>query len=212
MLKKLKDFFGGYEAAGAIEFIIIGLGNPGEQYAQTRHNAGYLALEYIAAKAGVKVSRLKFKSLCGDGMLGGKRVLLLKPANFMNRSGESVVDAMSFYKIPLSNILVLSDDATLPVGGARVRRKGSDGGQKGLRSIIELSGSDDFTRIRIGVGQKPHKDMDLADWVLGKFSKDDFKTLDGLFPKIMDAAEKIINGDIDTAMQDINVRGEGKND
>ena len=124
------------ENTGSIEYIIVGLGNPGSQYENTRHNAGFITLDTIAKKNDIKVDRLKFKSLCGTGKIGGKRVLLMKPSTFMNNSGEAVGEAMSFYKIPPQNILVMYDDISLDVGRTRIRRKGSDGGHNGIKSII----------------------------------------------------------------------------
>lgn len=210
MFAKIKEFFRGYEATGAIEYIVVGLGNPGTQYAQTRHNAGFMAIDFITGKIGVNPNRLKFKSLCGDGMLGGKRVLFLKPTTYMNLSGEAVTEAMAFYKVVPEKVLVLLDDSTLPVGGLRLRRKGSDGGQKGMRSIITLSGKDTFPRIKIGIGQKPRPEMDLADWVLSKFTGPDLKQLEATWPDLYKAVEMIVSGDMDTAMQTYNVRGMGK--
>lgn len=210
MIKGLKDFFGEYNAKGTVEYIVAGLGNPGRQYERTRHNAGRLAADYVAGRLGVNMGRLKFRSYCGDGMLGGKRVLLLEPTTFMNLSGEAVRDAMNFYKIPPERTIVLFDDASLPVGGMRVRRSGSDGGQKGMRSIIYLTGSDAFPRIKIGIGHKPHADMGLADWVLSRFTPAEEKELEALWPDVYDALELILRGDIETAMNRYNVRGQGK--
>jgi len=209
MLKQLKDFFGGYQATGSIEYIIAGLGNPGKQYENTRHNAGFLAVDYIAGKLGIPMKRLKFQALCGDGLLAGRRVLFLKPSTFMNRSGESVRDAMSFYKVPVEKTIVLFDDASLPVGGMRIRRGGSDGGQKGMKSIIYLTGTDQFPRIKIGIGHKPHPEMDMADWVLQKFTGADLKNLAPLWPDVLDALEKMVSGDIEAAMNQYNIRGQG---
>lgn len=206
MFRKAKDFFTGYSASGAIEYIVAGLGNPGRQYEGTRHNAGFLAVDYMADKLHMPMKKLKFKALCGDAMLGGKRVLFLKPSTYMNNSGESVRDAMAFYKIPIEKVIVICDDVALDVGALRIRRKGSDGGQKGLKSIIYLTGRDDFPRIRIGVGKKPHPDMELADWVLSRFTKKDMEQLSPLFPNILEAAELIVGGDVDKAMSHFNQR------
>lgn len=206
ILGKLRDLFSPHSRtpSGAVEFIVAGLGNPGAKYDGTRHNAGFMALDYIAGKLGVKVSRLKYKALCGDAVIAGKRVLLLKPSTFMNNSGESVRDAMQFYKLPPENVLVLCDDISLDVGCVRIRRKGSDGGQKGLRSIITLTGSEDFPRVKIGVGAKPHPDMELAAWVLSKFSKDDGKKLEPVWDSVQQAVELIVSGDTDGAMNKFN--------
>jgi PTH1 family peptidyl-tRNA hydrolase len=158
-------------------------------------------MDYISQKCGAQVNRSKFKALVGEATIAGKRVLLMKPQTFMNLSGEAVKEAMSFYKIPIENVIVLSDDVNLDVGRMRVRKSGSDGGQKGLRSIITLASSDNFPRIRFGVGQKPHPDYDMADWVLGTFSEDDKKTIFDCFVTAYEGLEKIISGDIDGAMQ-----------
>lgn len=166
---------------GPVEFLIAGLGNPGKTYEGTRHNAGFAALEALAEKLDVRVDRVRFQSFCGEGRIGDRKVLLMMPQTFMNLSGEAVRDAMQFYKLPPERCLILFDDISLPVGVIRVRRKGSDGGQKGMRSIITLTGSDQFPRIKIGVGQKPHPDYDLAAWVLSRFTKDEA-------PRLLDAA------------------------
>lgn len=188
-------------AGGSITHLVVGLGNPGDKYYNTRHNAGFLAMDYISQKVGARVDRSKFKALVGEAAISGKRVLLMKPQTFMNLSGEAVREAAAFYKIPMENIIVISDDVNLDVGKMRVRKNGSDGGQKGLRSIITLMGDDNCPRIRIGVGKKPHPDYDLADWVLSEFSKDDQEKIFTCFEKAYDGLVKILDGDIDTAMQ-----------
>ena len=184
-----------------ITHLIVGLGNPGDKYFYTRHNAGFLMMDYFAQRCGAQVNKLKFKALVGEATVAGKRVLLMKPQTFMNLSGEAVQQAAAFYKIPMQNVLVFSDDISLDVGRLRVRGKGSDGGQKGLRSIITLMNSDDFPRIRFGIGKKPHPDYDLADWVLSEFTKDEQKQLFAAFEKAYDGAVKILQGDVDGAMQ-----------
>ena len=141
------------KASQPIEWIVVGLGNPGAKYDNTRHNAGFRALEGYCARSGQKIDRMKFKALAGEGMLGGKRVLFLKPQTFMNLSGEAVRDAASFYKIPPEHVIVLSDDVSLDVGTLRVRAKGSAGGQNGLKNIIYHLNSEDFPRVKIGVGK-----------------------------------------------------------
>lgn len=187
-------------AAGPVDFIIAGLGNPGREYEGTRHNAGFMALDRLAESRGAPVKRVKFKGLVGDCLLGDRRVLLLKPGTFMNLSGQSVTEAMAFYKIPPERTLILFDDINLPPGRLRVRRKGSDGGHNGMKNIIYLSGSDQFPRIKIGVGQKPHPDYNLADWVLSRFSQPDLKELDAALDHACAAAELIVRGDTDRAM------------
>lgn len=186
--------------AGPVEFLIVGLGNPGRQYENTRHNAGFITLDVIAEKAGARVDRIKFKGLCGEGMLGGKKVLFLKPSTFMNLSGQSVQEAMSFYKLPPEKVLVIFDDISLDPGKLRIRRKGSDGGHNGIKNIIYLSGKDTFPRIKMGVGKKPNPGWDLADWVLSRFTEDEQKALLGAAGKAASAAELIVQGNIDKAM------------
>ncbi len=185
---------------GPVEYLIVGLGNPGKKYEGTRHNAGFMVLESLAEAAGVRVNRAKFKSLCGEAVLGGKKVLLMMPQTFMNNSGEAVREAMAFYKLPAERCLIVCDDITLPVGTIRIRRKGSDGGQRGMRSIITLCGSEQFPRIKIGVGQKPHPDYDLAAWVLSRFPESEHAALRDAVKHATDAAELMAQGDIDTAM------------
>lgn len=200
MFKKLNNVFSVNNVKGAVEYIVVGLGNPGREYETTRHNAGFLALDTISAKYGFKVDRLKFKSLCGDFMIKNKRVLFMKPTTFMNLSGEAVREAMQFYKIPIENVIIIYDDVSLDVGKMRIRRKGTDGGHNGIKSIIYQTAKDTFPRIKIGVGQKPHADYDLADWVLGKFTKDEQKILASVFDKACDALELLIDSKIDEAM------------
>ena len=184
-----------------ITHLIVGLGNPGDKYFHTRHNAGFLMMDYLSQRCSAQVNKSKFKALVGEATVAGKRCLLMKPQTFMNLSGEAVQQAAAFYKIPMQNVLVFSDDISLDVGRLRVRGKGSDGGQKGLRSIITLMNSDDFPRIRFGVGKKPHPDYDLADWVLSEFNKDEQKLLFSAFEKAYDGVLKVLEGDVDGAMQ-----------
>lgn len=190
--------------AEPITHLIVGLGNPGKEYMYTRHNAGFMTLDFMAEKLGVKIDRAKFKALVGDAVIGKHRVLLMKPQTYMNLSGEAVTEAAAFYKIPMENIIVICDDINLAPGKVRLRRKGSDGGQKGLRSIITLSGSDEFPRIRMGVGAKPHPDYDLADWVLGQISKADQEVFFAAMGKVVDALPTILDGNIDKAMNMLN--------
>lgn len=190
--------------AGSVEWLIVGLGNPGAKYDGTRHNVGFAALDQLASQLGVRVDQLKFKALCGDAVIDGKRVLLMKPSTFMNLSGQAVQEAAHFYKIPTDHILVFSDDISLPVGKLRIRRKGSAGGHNGLKNIIYLLGEDTFPRVRFGVGEKPHPDYDLADWVLGRFPEEDVKTLGQLLQNILPICRLILAGNIDKAMSDYN--------
>lgn len=188
----------------AVEYIIVGLGNPGKEYAHTRHNAGFIAIDKLAEKYNCSITKMKYKALIGDCTIAGKRVLLMKPQTFMNLSGEAVTQAMNFYKIPPENVIVMFDDISLAVGKMRIRRKGSDGGQKGMRSIIELSGSDNFPRVKIGIGEKPNSKWQLADWVLSRFTSEELKTLDEVTNKACGAVEYILSGNIDKAMSQYN--------
>lgn len=188
--------------SGPIDLLIVGLGNPGKAYENTRHNAGAIALSALADKCGVSLTRSKFHALTAEATVSGVRALLLFPQTFMNLSGEAVAEAAKFYKIPPERIVVLSDDVALAVGQVRVRRKGSDGGQKGLRSIVDHLGTSDFPRVRIGVGQKPHPEMELADWVLSRFSSAERRLIDDAADRAARAVELIALGEIDRAMNE----------
>ena len=194
-------FFKSKEASGgSIEYLVVGLGNPGTRYANTRHNAGFISVEYIADELGVKMNRIKFKSTVGEAVIAGKRCLLMKPSTYMNLSGQAVTEAMNFYKIPPERTVIIFDDISLDVGSLRVRRKGSDGGQNGMKNIIYLSGSQDFPRVKVGIGKKPHPDYDLKDWVLSRFTDSDKKLITAILPDIKRSVELIVSGEIDTAM------------
>jgi len=184
----------------SLDFIIAGLGNPGKEYEGTRHNAGFMALDYVASKVGCSISNSKFKGLCAMGKLSSKRVLLLKPQTYMNLSGESLIEAMHFYKISPNKVILLFDDISLPPGKLRIRTKGSHGGQNGVKNIITVSGSEYFLRIKIGVGNKPNPNWDLSNWVLSKFSKDECDALKSSLEKVYSSLELIINGSIEKAM------------
>ncbi|MBO5040871.1 MAG: aminoacyl-tRNA hydrolase [Clostridia bacterium] len=182
-----------------ITHILVGLGNPGKEYERTRHNAGFMALDLYCQKNGISVTRSKFNSLTAEADIGGKRVLIMKPQLYMNRSGEAVRDAANFYKIPPENIVVISDDVQLDIGKLRVRRKGSDGGQKGLRDIIYQLSSDAFPRIRIGVGKLP-TGGNMVNWVLGKIPADLESEFNTALNNASDAIPLLIEGKIDEAM------------
>ena len=182
------------------EFIIAGLGNPGTQYENTRHNCGFMAAETLADIYKTPLKRLRFKSLTGEISIGGKRCLVMKPTTFMNNSGDAVEEAAVFYKIPPERILVIYDDISLDVGRLSIRGKGSDGGHNGMKSIILRLNSDNFPRIRIGVGKKPNKDYDLADWVLSRFTKEEGEKLETALSNSAKAAELIVEGKINEAM------------
>lgn len=183
-----------------IDFIIAGLGNPGTQYEDTRHNCGFMAVETLAEMHGAELKRLKFKSLTAEAEINGRRCLLMKPTTFMNNSGDAVSEAADFYKIQPENVLIIYDDITLDVGRLRIRAKGSDGGHNGMKSIILRLNSDNFPRIRIGVGKKPHPDYNLADWVLSRFTKEEGEKLEPALSNAAKAAELIAGGKITEAM------------
>lgn len=186
------------------DYAIFGLGNPGLQYENTRHNAGFMALDKIAEKFGGALNKNKFESLYGECNIGDKRVLLVKPQTYMNLSGKSVVAITAFYKIPLDCVIVLFDDISLDVGKLRLRRKGSHGGHNGIKDIIELTGSDEIMRVKIGVGEKPHPDYDLKDWVLGKFPSEQREALQKALDRSVKAVQEIVNRGIDSAMNKYN--------
>ncbi len=188
--------------------MIVGLGNPGKQYEFTRHNAGYLCVDYLAAKYDIKVNKIKFKSLVGEGNIKGEKVILLKPTTFMNLSGEAVVEAANFYKIDFQNIIVVYDDISLPLGSLRIREKGSAGGHNGMKNIIYLSGKDAFPRIRLGISSNGERD--LADYVLSKFSKEDLKTFSSAVEDAVDAIQYMVKGDTQKAMNLFNKKGAGE--
>lgn len=192
------------EPSGAVEYIICGLGNPGTQYENTRHNIGFMTVDTLCEKYRLSCKKVKFKSLTCDAAIGGKRCLIMKPTTFMNNSGEAVTEAMSFYKIPPERTVIVFDDISLEPGKLRIRRKGSDGGHNGIKSIIYLSGSDAFPRIKMGVGAKPHPDYKLADWVLGHFNKEDGEKLEQCFQNAVACLELIVQGKIDEAMNKYN--------
>ena len=189
-----------WKRPGPAEWLVVGLGNPEPKYDTTRHNAGFMAIDHIAAKAGCKVNQLKFKSLCGLCELEGKKVMLLKPTTYMNLSGEAVGEAARFYKIPPDRVLVISDDVSLPQGKLRVRRSGSAGGHNGLKNIIAHLGTDQFPRIKVGVGGKPHPDSDMADWVLSKFTGPDRQAMEAAIARAADAVTCLLSQGVDQAM------------
>lgn len=187
--------------SGPITHVVVGLGNPGAEYLHTRHNAGFLAIDYICNKYNARVNKSAHKALVGEATIGGKRVLLVKPQTYMNLSGESIKSALDFYKIKPENLIVIYDDISLDVGRLRVRRDGSAGGHNGIKSIIANIGTQIFPRIKVGVGQKPHPDYDLASWVLSEFKNEELKALEGTFPTVCEGLEKILTASIDDAMQ-----------
>ena len=189
---------------GKIEYVIAGLGNPGMEYENTRHNAGFMVLDALAEQLGAKIDRLQFKGKTADVTIGEVRCLLLKPTTYMNNSGESVVQALDFYKLGADKLIVICDDISLDPGRLRIRRKGSHGGHNGLRSIVDLTGRDDFQRIKMGVGKKPHPDYDLAKWVLGKFGKDDAAQMSEAVKNACESIKLMVQGKTDEAMNKYN--------
>lgn len=185
---------------GGYEYLIVGLGNPGAKYEMTRHNAGFLAVDLFAVKKNLNIKKLKYHALAGDAVISGKKCLIMKPQTFMNNSGEAVGEAAHFYKIPPEKVIVISDDISLDVGKIRIKRKGSAGGHNGLKSIIAHLGSENFVRIKVGVGKKPSADYDLVDWVLGRFPKELEKELKSALENAVDALPYIVNDEIDKAM------------
>lgn len=187
-------------AKGSYDFIIAGLGNPGAKYEMTRHNAGFLAVDLLGIREHFDIKKLKHHALTADVSLGGKRCLVMKPQTMMNNSGEAIGEAARFYKVAPENIIIVYDDVSLDVGKTRIRRKGSAGGHNGIKSIIAHLGSEDFPRVKIGVGKKPDASYDLADWVLGRFPKDKEKELKAALENAGEAVKLIVQGDIDRAM------------
>jgi PTH1 family peptidyl-tRNA hydrolase len=186
--------------AGPVSWIVAFLGNPGSQYAGTRHNAGFMTADAVEKALGVRIDRLKYKALTAVCTLGDQQVLLMKPQTYMNLSGDAVGQAMRFYKLPLDHVLAVSDDVALPVGKLRIRRSGSDGGQKGLRDIIAKCGGEEFPRIRIGVGGPPHPDYEMADWVLGTFTGKEAEVIAEAVKTAAKAVETVIAQGLDKAM------------
>lgn len=203
IFKKLEE---GREPAptGTVEYIIAGLGNPGTEYENTRHNIGFMTIDTLCESLKVSCKKVRFKSLTGDAMIGGKRCLIMKPTTFMNKSGEAVTEAMSFYKIPPERTIIVYDDISLEPGHLRIRRKGSDGGHNGMKNIIYLSGKDTFPRIKMGVGAKPHPEYDLADWVLGHFAKEDSDKLNECMGNAVQSIELMVQDKINEAMNKFN--------
>lgn len=189
---------------GAPQYLIVGLGNPGPKYACTRHNAGFMALDALAEKCGVNVTRVKFHAIVGEADLGGVKCLLMKPQTFMNESGTAVQAAADYYKIPAERVIVLFDDISLDPGRLRIRRKGSDGGHNGIKSLIAQLDSEQFPRVKIGVGAKPNPDYDLAAWVLSKFTPEEQKLLNEAYERAPGAVELIVSGRMDEAMNRYN--------
>ena len=190
--------------AGGVSWLLVCLGNPGDKYENTRHNVGFMVADETAERQRKPIQRLKFKALTNILTISGEKVLVMKPITYMNLSGEAVRPAADFYKLPPERVLVVSDDTALPVGRLRIRVKGSAGGHNGLKSIIQHLGTDQFPRLRVGVGEKPHPDYDMADWVLGKFVGEDKKAIDAAVKRAADAIECILAEGIDRGMGKFN--------
>ena len=186
------------------DYIIVGLGNPGDKYTETRHNAGFRCLDILIKELNAGPEKNKFQSLIYDGEIKGHKVLFQKPLTFMNNSGAAVTEVARFFKIPFDKIIVVSDDVTMDAGRLRIRKSGSHGGHNGLRDIIELSGTDNIPRVKIGMGQKPHPEYDLADWVLGKPNKEDKEKIDDAEKRAAEAIKLMVTNDIGMAMNKFN--------
>lgn len=185
-------------------YLIAGLGNPGQEYEMTRHNIGFEVIDYIADRCHIRVKKLKFKGLYQKTELEGEDVILLKPQTYMNLSGESIRDFAAFYKIPPENIIIISDDVYLDEGRIRIRKSGSAGGHNGLKSIIYQLNSDNFIRIRIGVGKKQENEQELADFVLSRFTKEQIRVLEKAIINAADAVSEIIRNGTESAMNKFN--------
>ena len=190
--------------SGGAGWLLVCLGNPGEKYENTRHNVGFLVADEIGARQRVPIRKLKFRAMTALLTISGEKVLVMKPVTYMNLSGEAVRQAADFYKVPPERVLVVSDDTALPTGRLRIRKKGSSGGHNGLKNIIQHLGTDQFPRIRIGVGEKPHPDYDQVDWVLGRFSGEDQKRIDEAVKRAADAVECILKEGMDRGMGKFN--------
>ena len=190
--------------SGGASWLLVCLGNPGDKYENTRHNVGFMVADEVGERQNGPIQKVKFKALTNIFTISGEKVLVMKPTTYMNLSGEAVRQAVDFYKIPAERVLVISDDTALAVGRLRIRKGGSAGGHNGLKNIIQHLGTDQFPRIRVGVGEKPHPDYDLADWVLGKFVGEDKKAIDAAVKRAADAIECIIKEGIDRGMNKFN--------
>lgn len=199
-----KKFAASSSFTGKPEYIIAGLGNPGKEYEYSRHNAGFLCLDILCNKYAIKTDRVKYKSLTCTALIEGHPCLIMRPQTFMNNSGEAIKEAADFYKIPSEKVIIIYDDISLPTGTLRIRKKGSAGGHNGIKSIIWQLNSDEFPRLKIGVGDRKDKDDDLKDYVLGKFSKADLETLRKTMERAVESLSYILDGDTDGAMSRYN--------
>lgn len=186
-------------------FVVVGLGNPGKEYTNTRHNVGFDTIDILAERNNIKINKIKFKSVFGEGNIGGEKVLLVKPQTYMNNSGIAIRDIFQFYKVPIENIIVIVDDIDIDFSSVRIRGKGSAGSHNGLKSAIYHLQRDDFPRIKIGIGKK-HPEEDLANFVLSRFSKDERFEIDISIKTAAEAVETIIEQGIDSAMNKFNIK------
>ena len=193
-----------FKRPGPVQWLVVGLGNPGPKYEWTRHNVGFLVIDQPADRADIPVQKLKFQALTNTALIGGQSVLLMKPTTYMNLSGQAVGQAARFYKIPPERVLVISDDVALPQGKLRIRRSGSAGGHNGLKDIIAHLGGDQFPRVKVGVGGKPHPDSDMADWVLSTFTGADRKAMEETIDRAADAVTCLLEQGVDKAMSKFN--------
>lgn len=193
-----------FKRPGPVQWLVVGLGNPGPKYEWTRHNVGFLVIDQLADRADIPVQKLKFQALTNTALIGGQSVLLMKPTTYMNLSGQAVGQAARFYKIPPERVLVISDDVALPQGKLRIRRSGSAGGHNGLKDIIAHLGGDQFPRVKVGVGGKPHPDSDMADWVLSTFTGADRKAMEETIDRAADAVTCLLEQGVDKAMSKFN--------
>lgn len=192
------------KSAGGISWLLVCLGNPGKQYENTRHNIGFLTADALEKRCGVKINKLRYRALTGEVKLAGQRVLVIKPQTYMNLSGEAVKLAGGFYKIPPDHVLVISDDVSLPLGKLRIRAGGSAGGHNGLKNIIAHLGTDQFPRIKVGVGAPAHPEHEMVDWVIGNFTPQERKTVDAAIEKVLDAVECLIEKGVNEAQNRFN--------
>ena len=193
-----------FQKKAPVSWLIVGLGNPGDKYENTLHNVGFLVADELGERGRFPIQRLKFKALTNTATIGGQGVLVMKPTTYMNLSGEAVGEAARFYKLASDHVLVISDDVDLPLGKLRIRTGGSAGGHNGLKSIIQHLGSDQFPRLKVGVGGKPHPDYDMADWVLGKLQGEDKKVMDEAVKRAADAVECFLRDGPQKAMNRFN--------